>query len=722
MVMDSCSRWLFAFLFLFTASKYECLSSRTSSTTSPSGSILLFAAAQDKPFFTTPQFTNITHRTFVCDRFTSYANGSMDIRDSLEGLNLSVGIVDQGNDIFFRLNRSDPDPNNWSINETDPGIFVRILDELAARGKFNWRSSFAFVQPPRTNETNPITGKNFSWTDVLLDAVERYDFSFAEWVHNQERRRLGISFPVGWFDSSTILVQNKVETVAVLELAAFLRPFSVEVWYLICAVIFYSGVVYWFIDKIEYPNDKIDTVVYDTFFTTLTITQHHMYMAPTMHSKRLFAFSMALWALILASAYTANLASFLVTEQRPIILAETLEEVEQGRLPLCVRSGAAVYGQVSRNFGDIDFRQEDNYDAVYESLRAGRCDLIASRKADFDAFQNDKFKNPDCSLEWVGRVQFTNTGGPGTLVDTSNYCTSVIRHVLDVHMHDLIAEGRIDYLWKSHLRHLENYEICDPSKLEEAPLTPNGIYALQIKDVGGVFVFHAGMIMISFLVTFVESPWRRKRHRKRALMEAAAKKANGEDGDFSSHHADEDLSSHDHQEEMPRPSMERLASSRAAFGRPSTTANTFGGRPAMERLSSTRGRPSMERLSSSYGRPSMENRSSSARSLVYSDFDDSYRSAVDGSYRSSISGAEMSETDQLLRSIQRMKIRLDRLQKHATKDNKKTEENDGLNTSSRASNNNNNNSRVPPRLAVIADGDEEEEGEEEDDSSSSGDA
>lgn len=372
--MGSCNRWLFAFLCLFTASKFESLSRS-------SGGVFgsIFAEAQDKPFYTTPQYSNITHRTFVCDRFALYANRSVDIRDLLEGLELSVGIVDQGNDIFFRLNRSDPDPNNWYILEEDPGIFVLILDELAARGGFTWRNSFAYVQPPQTLEYNPATGANFSWTDVLLDAVNRYDFSFAEWVHNQERRRLGISFPVGWFDASTILVQNKVEKIAEFEYTAFLRPFSTEVWYLICAVIFFSGIMYWLIDKVEYPDDKINTVVYDTFLTTLTFTQHHQYWDPSTHGKRIFGYSAAFWAMILASSYTANLATFLVAQQRPVILAETLDEVEQAQLPLCVRAGAAVYGQVSRSYGGVAFRPEDDFDAVYQSLREGRCDLMASR-------------------------------------------------------------------------------------------------------------------------------------------------------------------------------------------------------------------------------------------------------------------------------------------------------------------------------------------------------
>eukprot|EP00980_Cylindrotheca_fusiformis_P010160 scaffold2261_cov124-Cylindrotheca_fusiformis.AAC.8 len=508
---------------------------------------LKFASGQ-APKFTTPPFTNTTHRTSVCGRFLLYAEGNVEIRNLLQGLELSVGIVDQGNDIYLRLNR---DKDN-SIFEDDPGIFVNILDELADRAGFTWRNSYALVSPPNTTQVNPMTGSNYSWTDVLLDAVKRYDFSFAEWVHNQDRRKLGISFPVGWFDASTILVQNRVDRVAEFEITAFLKPFSNEVWYLICAVIFFSGIVYWIIDRIEYPDDKINSVVYDTFLTTLTFTQHHMYWDPSTHGKRIFAYSAAFWALVLASAYTANLASFLVAQKTAVILAQDLDEVQRRQLPLCVRDGAAVFNQINSRYVNenqgVNLRASSTFQGVYEDLNSGKCDMMATRAADFDAFKNDRKKNPQCSLEWVGRAQFVNKGGPGTLVDTSVFCTSVISHVLDVHMHEMITEGFIDKVWNQHLRSLENYSVCAPNSLDETQ-TLDGEYALQMTDVGGAFVFHAVLIMVSIIVTLIESPWRRKRHAKKE----AALNASPNGGD------DVSLSSGSHS----RPSMERRASSKS---------------------------------------------------------------------------------------------------------------------------------------------------------------
>jgi hypothetical protein len=138
------------------------------------------------------------------------------------------------------------------------------------------------------------------------------------------------------------------------------------------------------------------------------------------------------------------------------------------------------------------------------------------------------------------------------LVDTSVYCTSVIRHVLDVHMHEMLTDGFIDKVWNSHLRTLENYHVCAASVLDETQIL-DGEYALQITDVGGVFVFHAILIFISILVTIAESPWRRKRHDKRDARKDAS----------LAEHARDDAEPSESSDAPSRPSLERLASARS---------------------------------------------------------------------------------------------------------------------------------------------------------------
>lgn len=459
-----------------------------------------------------PVNSNLTHRTNVCDRFLEYASGQTNIRDALAGLNLTVGVVDQLNDVYIHFN-----PNDGTINEDDPGIFVLILDELARRGRFNWRNQYARVLPP--NGTNPETGLPYNWTDVLYEAVVNYDFSFAEWVHNQERRVRGISFPVGWYDASTILIQNEVEEVVTFDVIAFLKPFSNEVWAMIIGVFIISGSLYWVIDKISNwgTDNEINSILYDMFLATMTFTQHHMYWDPSGHGKRIFAFSASFWSLVLASAYTANLASFLVSQGQPLEVATSLAEVQAKQLPLCVRANAAVEADLKLRYPELILKRGNTFEDVYRDLINGKCDLLATRPYDFDQFRNNEKINPNCTLQWVGRQDNANKGGAATLVDTKNYCTSLITHVLEIHMNEMLDDKFIDTVWQAHLRNQSSHQ-CGASDADTKNV--DGHYSLTIKEVGGIFVFHAALGMVSLLVALAEMWYYRRQRAKQEIADA----------------------------------------------------------------------------------------------------------------------------------------------------------------------------------------------------------
>jgi len=472
------------------------------------------AQAQDYPLPSLepfPKGDNRTHRTDVCRNFVDYATGKVAIRDALKDLSLTVGIVDQQNGRYINFTATD------AIDKEKPGIFIVILNELARRGQFTWKNSYAFVKPPK-DEINPETGLKYNWTDVLHEAVLNYDFTFAEWVHTQERRERGISFPTGWFDASTILVRYSEDDHFVFDVYAFLKPFSMEVWGMIVGVFIVSGLLYWMIDKIANwgTDNEVNSILYDMFLATMTFTQHHMYWDPSGHGKRIFAFSASFWSLVLASAYTANLASFLVSQGQTAETATDFSDVNQQKIPLCARANAAVESELKNKYKDLQLTTADDFDELIQSLRDGECDLLALRRFNFLEFQNSEDYNKDCSLQWVGRQEVSNKAGPATLVDTKNYCTSLITHVLDIHMNDMLDDNFIEKAWEEHLRAETDYH-CGSKETESKDV--DGQYSLTIKEVGGIFVFHAALGLVSILVALGEMWW--KRRDERAMLQAA---------------------------------------------------------------------------------------------------------------------------------------------------------------------------------------------------------
>lgn len=466
--------------------------------------------AQQFPKFTTAQFTNTTHRTNVCDRHLQYVAGSLELRDALRGLNITVGVVDQLNDIFIRFDET------GALKDENAGLFPVILDELAERAGFQWRNSYARVLPPYSDE---LANQNVTWTDIMLDAVYRYDFTFAEWAHSLERRKLGISFPAGWFDASIILVQSThQQSDSTFEFSSFLKPFANSVWIMIFAVFIFTGIVYSALEAL-YPYKKHESkegqkMGYNIFMSAMTFSQHHMEWYPKSHSQRLFAFSVSFWALIMASAYTANLASFLVADNRPQYVALSLSEAEANGIKVCVREGAAVARSVAGRYPTLKLVEAPDFAEVYAKLRAGECKLLATRAFDFAEFQRNGAFNPDCTLEWVGRADELNSGGAGTMVDTGVYCTSLVTHVLDIYFTEMIADGFIEASWEKHLRSRssDNCGALGTREDQEEESDDASEQSLEPVDVGGIFILHGILGVVSLISAFFERKrWLRKR-------------------------------------------------------------------------------------------------------------------------------------------------------------------------------------------------------------------
>ena len=149
------------------------------------------------------------------------------------GVTLSVGLLDYGDDIFLKLDE------NGEIFPPgqDSGIFVAVMDELAERGGFEWRDHYGIVLPPPE-------GKSF--TDVGAWSVNTYDISMGNWISSTERKELGMVFPSGWFDASTVLIQyskGEEDSFQNFQVFNFTTPLTNGVWGMIVVALLYSAFI-----------------------------------------------------------------------------------------------------------------------------------------------------------------------------------------------------------------------------------------------------------------------------------------------------------------------------------------------------------------------------------------------------------------------------------------------------------------------------------------------
>jgi hypothetical protein len=287
------------------------------------------ANAQEKPAFTSVQFnTSAVHRQNVCQRQRMLDGGTVTIRNALSGLALRPGVFQAE---FFNIREED-----GTINPEDPGLIAELLDELGRRGNFTWRDSFGITVDPENGRT---------FTDLLVWTSNTYDMT-ADWYPSTVKRLgLGISFQQQWYDSSLIMVQDQSQTTSKrFEVFSWFDPFGSTVWLLILVTILFSAGVYQGLSYLEggYDDDGdydpyqlADCTMWNIFMTTIIFTGHFEYK-PKTNSARLFTASLTFMALLVSSAYTANLASFLVFRSTPEFVINRLEDVVKNELVICV--------------------------------------------------------------------------------------------------------------------------------------------------------------------------------------------------------------------------------------------------------------------------------------------------------------------------------------------------------------------------------------------------
>jgi len=406
--------------------------------------------AQEAPFAVVEKFdTSVSYRTDLCDRQRLLWNNSIALPDALRGLNLTVSLTNYqtGKEKFFFTLK------DGKIPEEDTALFTLILDEVSRRAGFSWRNSFIVYEP-----RNSTTDGDKTWTDILLWATEVVDISMEKWAHTVDRLSEGVAFPVGFFDSSMVLgeVFEPSQNKPVVDLWSFLKPFEANLWGTIVATITFSGMLYWAIERWNRDAEKRDpdnkSFGAAVFYAAMSFTAHFEH-EPISHSTRILSFSLTFWALIVASSYTANMASFLVSPRIAVYKYPTVDAILRQDATVCVQGGAALEMMLNEKYPSMRTVGKDSEEEIFQGLRLpprrGGCDAVAHQFNVFELYEHDKDINYDCAISSEKRVvEILPSGMATAIVDK---CTSLISAVLDYHLTSMIDDGFIETTWENHL-------------------------------------------------------------------------------------------------------------------------------------------------------------------------------------------------------------------------------------------------------------------------------
>ena len=473
------------------------------------------STAQQAPLYTTEKFnTTANHKQSFCDRQNQLFANNISLSEALSGLSLSVVLTNYqtpANTPFFTLDK------DGVIDPTNPGLFAIIMDELAERANFSWRNSYGVVLP-----INATTDGNKTWSDLLEWQVDTYDLSAGKWDRSIARMKAEVSFPEGWYDSSMILIHVDDSSNIPLTLWSFLLPFYWTVWLLLGITILVTGTAYYLLERLDTSSDTREIEQHPgdaVFYTAITFTGHFEFR-PQTTAAMILTFSTTFIALIIGAVYTANLASFLVISRAPTFTIDSVEQAVLMRAPICVQRGVNIDDYLSEKYPDAVLIRNEDKDELHQSLKGGKCPVAVVPVSEYEQFSRYSAVNGDCSLKWSGKVEQIVPAGFASAVDSGTLCTSLVTHVLDLHLIEMKADGFIEKEWQAYLQRTGDHNcVVD---VESTSNDEEDTFSLGLAEMAGIFIVHALLLGLSvFVASYQRFRAGRVARSKRHLGESA---------------------------------------------------------------------------------------------------------------------------------------------------------------------------------------------------------
>jgi len=451
------------------------------------------------PALVTTQFnTTANFRQNFCDLQDLYDSSqrSIELRKVLQGKSLNVVI---GNSTDFMNFKPD-----GSIDERDPGLFVTLLDELARRGEFSWRDTFVLVDPPPPDKT---------YTDLLLWQTETYDLTVDWYLATTMRQALGVSFPRGFYDASIIIIGTVDESAnrSKFSLFSWCQPFTIGVWLSLLGTLLVSAFVAILLEENNTRQSMFNRNSFRSKFNSWSITSNlyksfmaftgHLDMQPNTRPGAIVSLSLSFFAVLMLSAYTANLASFLVIENSTTRAEiEEIADIVANGMSMCVIKDGAKHEILKDFYPNAKFVTSTTEEAVYLDLGNGMCDYAISGVSAWREFERKQSANAGCKLIRVGRIFKNQDAGFATASDAGIKSTSLVRDIMNILFLEMYDDGFVEDSWDDHLRKTSDLE--NVQCLEEDTSNEN-VGTLDMTNLGGIFVFHFMFMGIALILVLL---------------------------------------------------------------------------------------------------------------------------------------------------------------------------------------------------------------------------
>uniref|UniRef100_A0A668RUR8 Glutamate receptor n=1 Tax=Oreochromis aureus TaxID=47969 RepID=A0A668RUR8_OREAU len=391
------------------------------------------------------------------------------------------------------------------------GFSIDVLDALANYLGFKYE---IYVAPDHKYGSLQPDGQ---WNGLMGELVfKRADVGLSALTITPERESV-VDFTTRYMDYSVGVLLRKAERT--VDMFACLAPFDLSLWACIAGTVLLVGILVYLLNWLNPPRLPMGSVSSTTLYNSMwfvygSFVQQGGEVPYTTLATRMMMGVWWMFALIVISSYTANLAAFLTISRIENSIQSLQDLSKQTELPYGTVLDSAVYDQV-RSKAMNPFERDPMYSQMWRMInRTGGGDNNVEeskegiRKVKYGRFgfvwdaavleyvaNNDE----DCSFYTV------SNNAPDRGYGIAMQHGSPYRDIFSQRILELQQNGDMDIL------KLKWWPKDSPCDLYSSVQTRQRGNALDIHSFAGVFCVLAAGVVLSCLIAMVESWWSRRK-------------------------------------------------------------------------------------------------------------------------------------------------------------------------------------------------------------------
>ncbi|XP_076859711.1 glutamate receptor ionotropic, delta-2 isoform X2 [Brachyhypopomus gauderio] len=391
------------------------------------------------------------------------------------------------------------------------GFSIDVLDALSNYLGFKYE---IYVAPDHKYGSQQADG---TWNGLIGELVfKRADVGISALTITPERESV-VDFTARYMDHSVGVLLKKAERT--MDMFACLAPFDLSLWACIAGTVLLVGTLVYLLNWLNPPRLPMGSVSSTTLYNSMwfvygSFVQQGGEVPYTTLATRMMMGVWWLFALVVISSYTANLAAFLTISRIENSIQSLQDLSKQTELPYGTVLDSAVYEQL-RSKGMNPFERDPMYAQMWRMInRTGGAENNVEdskegvRKVKYGRFafvwdaavlEYVAVNDEDCAFYTV------SSSSPDRGYGIAMQHGSPYRDIFSQRILELQQNGDMDIL------RLKWWPQDSPCDLYSPLGTRRSANALDIRSFAGVFFVLAAGVVLSCLIATVETWWTRRK-------------------------------------------------------------------------------------------------------------------------------------------------------------------------------------------------------------------